>query len=204
MTSGCTESPSPGSGSSRCDRPSLADRVWGTPTGGLVRFRSTYPLPPARGHTSSRPGALGVSRSAEQLPSVVYGEVDLERHDHVRAHRQFSAPDVASPASSPDRGASVLSSTPAARHRMSTKVVRLAPRGTAHAERTQSGSYERLNRMRRRSRNGTIRTTARTKYRPTASLGRASPTRIAITYPARTGQRFRRSVCKSSSAGSCE
>ena len=30
LTSGCTDSPSPGSGCSRCDRPSLATRVWDT------------------------------------------------------------------------------------------------------------------------------------------------------------------------------
>jgi hypothetical protein len=66
------------------------------------------------------------------------------------------------------------------------------------------GGYERLNRRRRRSRNGTIRNTATAKYSPTASLGRASPARIAITYAATTGQSCRRSVCKSSSASSCE
>jgi hypothetical protein len=29
---------------------------------------------------------------AEAVPSIAYGEVDLERHHHVRAHRHLSAP----------------------------------------------------------------------------------------------------------------
>jgi hypothetical protein len=64
-------------------RARLGDTDWGE-----FRFRSTYPSPPAPGHTDSRPGALGVSRSTEQLPSR-RGEVDLERDDQLRVARQF-------------------------------------------------------------------------------------------------------------------
>jgi hypothetical protein len=51
--------------------------------------------------------------------------------------------------------------------------------------------YERQNSSRATSRNGTIRYTAIPKYNATASHGKTSPSRIAITYPITTGRSFR-------------
>ena len=51
--------------------------------------------------------------------------------------------------------------------------------------------YERRNSSRATSRNGTIRYTAIPKYNTTASHGRTSPIRIAITYSITTGRSFR-------------
>jgi hypothetical protein len=61
-------------------------------------------------------------------------------------------------------------------------------------------SDERRDSSRATSRNGTIRYTAIPKYSATAATGKASPMRIAITYPMTMGRSFRRSVCTSSSS----
>ncbi len=58
--------------------------------------------------------------------------------------------------------------------------------------------YERRNNSRAASGNGTIAYTAIPKYNTTATSGRASPIRIAITCPITTGRYFRRSLCSSS------
>ena len=47
-----------------------------------------------RPHTRHQPTTR--SDRPEQVPPIVYGEIDLERNHFVRAHRQFSAPDLAS------------------------------------------------------------------------------------------------------------
>jgi len=58
--------------------------------------------------------------------------------------------------------------------------------------RRRSGrGYERRNSSRATSRNGTIRYTAIPKYNATASHGKTSPSRIAITYPITTGRSLR-------------
>jgi hypothetical protein len=43
-------------------------------------------------HADRHPGGRWVSRSAEQVPSNLYGEVDLERDNQLRAHRTFATP----------------------------------------------------------------------------------------------------------------
>ena len=71
----------------------------------------------------------------------------------------------------------------------SARPISLTVRGTWR-RRSRRG-YERRNSSRATSRNGTIRYTAIPKYNATASHGKTSPSRIAVTYPITTGRSLR-------------
>src|SRR5262245_39573142 len=60
----------------------------------------------------------------------------------------------------------------------------------AQKSQIQTGSYERRNRSRATSRNGTTRYTAIAKYTATATAGQSNPMMIASTYPTTTDRSF--------------